>query len=94
MCLAVPGKIVEIVDDSSFGRQGRIDFGGLEKNVNLAFVPEAKLGDYVLVHVGFAITVVDEEEASHIFELLKEMGETAELEEWKAPGAVSGEPER
>jgi len=62
-------------------RQARVDFGGVLKEVNLAYVPEAKVGEYVLVHVGFAISVVDEEEAGKVFGYLKEMGELGELAE-------------
>ena len=79
MCLAVPGKIVS-VSGEDLARQARVDFGGVLKEVNLAYVPEAQIGEYVLVHVGFAISVVDEAEAMRTFELLKQMGELAELE--------------
>ena len=78
MCLAVPGKIMSVVGED-LARQARVDFGGVLKEVNLAYVPEAKVGDYVLVHVGFAISVVDEEEAGKVFGYLKEMGELGEL---------------
>ncbi len=80
MCLAVPGKIVNIKGDDVL-RSGAVSFGGIVKNVNLAYVPEAKVGDYVIVHVGFAISVVDETEAMSTFKYLKEMGELAELGE-------------
>jgi hydrogenase expression/formation protein HypC len=80
MCLAVPGKIVSVVGED-LARQARVDFGGVLKEVNLAYVPEAKVGEYVLVHVGFAISVVDEEEAGKVFGYLKEMGELGELGE-------------
>jgi hydrogenase expression/formation protein HypC len=75
MCLAVPGKVVEIVDagDIAF-RRARVDFGGIRKEVNLAYTPEAEGGKYVLVHVGFAISVIDEAEARRVFEYLKQMG--------------------
>jgi len=81
MCLSVPGKLVEITDtiDETF-RIGRVSFDGIMKEVNLALVPEAKPGDYVLVHVGAAISIVDEEEAQKTFELLKQLGELDELE--------------
>jgi len=79
MCLAVPGKIVEMTDDDPLMRSGRVSFGGIVKEVNLAYTPEARTGDYVLVHVGFAITKVDEEEACRVFEYLKQMDELAEL---------------
>ncbi len=61
-------------------RSGRVDFAGIIKQVNLAYVPEAKVGDYVLVHVGFALNTIDEAEANQVFEYLREMGELAELE--------------
>ena len=80
MCLAVPGKIVNIIGDDVL-RSGAVSFGGIVKHVNLAYVPEAKVGDYVIVHVGFALSVVDEAEAKSTFTYLKQMGELAELEE-------------
>jgi hydrogenase expression/formation protein HypC len=80
MCLAVPGKIIS-VSGEDLARQARVDFGGVLKEVNLAYVPEAKIGDYVLVHVGFAIGIVDEEEAAKVFGYLKEMDELGELAE-------------
>ncbi|MBI2933465.1 MAG: HypC/HybG/HupF family hydrogenase formation chaperone [Planctomycetes bacterium] len=73
MCLAVPGEILEIQGDEPGARSGRVRFGGIVKDVNLAFVPEARRGDYVLVHVGFAISRIDEAEAVRIFEYLKEI---------------------
>ena len=80
MCLAVPGKI-ETIDaaDATF-RTGRVNFGGIVKSVNLAYVPEAKIGDYVVVHVGFALSIVDEKEAELVFSYLREAGELQELE--------------
>ena len=81
MCLAVPGKIMSIEDTDSMLRSGKVNFAGIIKNVNLAYVPEAKIGDYVLVHVGFAISTIDEAEAQEVFEYLRQMGELAELEE-------------
>ena len=80
MCLAVPGKIVNIEGEGLL-RSGRVSFGGIVKNVNLAYVPEAKVGDYVIVHVGFAISIVDEVEAMRTFEYLQGTGDLAELEE-------------
>lgn len=81
MCLAIPGKIVSISAqlDETF-RSGKVSFGGILKDVNLCMVPEAQTGDYVLVHVGVAISVVDEEEAQKTFSYLKQMGEVAEIE--------------
>jgi hydrogenase expression/formation protein HypC len=80
MCLAVPGKIVSISGEDPFSRTGKIDYGGVVKEASLAYVPEAKAGDYVIVHVGFAISRVDEDEAQKVFEYLREMDELAELE--------------
>jgi hydrogenase expression/formation protein HypC len=72
MCLAVPGKILSI-QGYELTRVGRVDFGGVVKEISLAYVPEAEVGDYVLVHVGFAISRVDEAEAQRVFSYLKEM---------------------
>lgn len=79
MCLAVPGKILSI-SGAEFARSARVSFGGIVKEVSLAYVPEAKVGDYAIVHVGFAISLVDEGEALQTFEYLKRMGEISELE--------------
>jgi len=81
MCLAVPGKIESIEETDPIFRTGKVSFGGIIKNINLAYVPEAKIGDYVLVHVGFAISIIDEAEAQEVFGYLRQMGELAELEE-------------
>lgn len=84
MCLAVPGKIVSIEAADATFRNGRVNFGGIVKNVNLSYVPEAKIGDYVVVHVGFALSIVDEEEAHQVFEYLHQMDELGELKEASA----------
>ncbi len=90
MCLAVPGKITSISGDDPITRTGKIDFGGVIKEASLAYVPEAKIGDYVIVHVGFAISRVDEEEAHKVFEYLQQMQDLSELEENEpVPGAAS-----
>jgi hydrogenase expression/formation protein HypC len=81
MCLAIPGKIISISGEDPLERTGKIDFGGILKNASLAYVPEANVGDYVIVHVGFALSRVDEAEAQKIFEYLKEMEDLSELEE-------------
>lgn len=81
--MAVPGKITSISGEEPLSRIGKIDFGGILKEASLAYVPEAQVGDYVIVHVGFAISRVDEEEAQKVFEYLREMEELAELEETK-----------
>lgn len=77
MCLAVPGKILDSVD-SGGGRLGRVKFGGIVRSVRLDFVPEANVGDYVMVHVGFAISRVDADEAQRTYQLLEEMGMLAD----------------
>ena len=81
MCLAVPGKVLSITGDDPLTRVGKVNFGGIIKDVNFAYVPDARIGDYVIVHVGFALNTVDEAEANQVFEYLREMGELAELEE-------------
>ena len=78
MCLAVPGKIMEVDDQVAGPRMGVVSFGGIRKQICLAYVPEAVVGDYVLAHVGFALNVIDEKEAQEVFKLLEEMGELAE----------------
>lgn len=80
MCLAIPGRVLTITDDGPLTRRGRVDFGGIIREVNLAFVPEAEVGSYVIVHVGVALSVVDEREAERVFEYLREIDETGELE--------------
>lgn len=80
MCLAIPGKITSISGEDPLIRTGKVNFGGIQKEVNLAYTPEAKIGDYVLVHVGFAISTVDEAEANRVFEYLRQMDELGELE--------------
>jgi hydrogenase expression/formation protein HypC len=79
MCLAIPGKILSVVDDDPLMRAGKVSFGGIVKDVNLAYVPEAGVGDYVIVHVGFAISKMDEQEAQQVFEYVKQMDELMEL---------------
>jgi hydrogenase expression/formation protein HypC len=81
MCLAIPGKIESISGDGPLSRTGKVNFGGILKEACLTYVPEAKVGDYVIVHVGFALSRVDEEEAHKVFAYLKEMEELAELKE-------------
>jgi len=81
MCLAIPGKIETIRGDDPLTRMGRVNFGGVVKEACLAYVPDAKIGDYVIVHVGFALSRLDEEEAHKVFEYLKRMEELSELQE-------------
>ena len=80
MCLAIPGKILEVTGDDPLWRMARVQFGGIVKAVNLAYTPEAQTGDYVMVHVGFALSVVDEAEARLVFSYLEMMNELAEIE--------------
>ena len=81
MCLAIPGQILEITDGDPVTRTGRVSFGGVVKEVNLACVPDAGVDDYVIVHVGFAISKLDEVEAQRVFAYLREMDELSELQE-------------
>jgi hydrogenase expression/formation protein HypC len=80
MCLAVPGKVTSIHGNDSLSRMGKIDFSGVFREASLAFVPEAEIGDYVIVHAGFALSRLDEEEAGKVFEYLRQMDELGELE--------------
>ena len=73
MCLAVPGELLEITDEDPLRRAGRVSFGGVVREANLAFVPEAKPGDYLVVHAGFALSVLDQEEAAEVFACLAQM---------------------
>jgi hydrogenase expression/formation protein HypC len=82
MCLGIPGKVLEIVEREL--RMGRVAFGGVVKEVCLAYVPEAAVGDYVIVHAGFAISRLDEVEAARVLAYLEEIG-AAPAEPW-APG--------
>ena len=81
MCLAIPGKIESVSGDDPLTRMGKVNFGGILKDACLAYVPEAQVGDYVIVHVGFALSRLDEEEAQKVFEYLRQMEELGELEE-------------
>jgi len=84
MCLSIPGKVMEIYKDGSLS-MGKVDFGGVLKEVCLDYVPEVKAGQYVLIHVGFAISVLDEEEAQETLSILREM---ASLDEELNPNEV------
>jgi hydrogenase expression/formation protein HypC len=80
MCLGVPGKIIRIDENPLGMTTGRVNFGGITKDVCLAYVPDAQVGNFVVVHVGFAIAIVDEAEAQAVFDYLKNMGELDELQ--------------
>jgi hydrogenase expression/formation protein HypC len=88
MCLAIPGKIESISGEDPLLRSGKVNFGGILKEVSLVYVPEAQVGDYVIVHVGFALSRVDEAEARQVFEYLRQMEELSELE----PAGAVGPP--
>jgi hydrogenase expression/formation protein HypC len=80
MCLAIPGKILEIQQDAQGVRLGKTNFGGIVKNVCLEYTPDAQCGDYVLVHVGFALSTVDAAEAERTYKALEDMRQLGELE--------------
>lgn len=75
MCLAVPGKLISVSGEDPFQRTGKVSFGGVMKDVSLACLPEAQVGDYVIVHVGMAISRLDESEANEVFTYLKQIDE-------------------
>lgn len=77
MCLGVPGKIVEIYESGGL-QMGKIDFGGVTREACLAYVPEAQIGDYTVIHVGFALHLISEEEANETLELLRQLVEAGE----------------
>jgi hydrogenase expression/formation protein HypC len=80
MCLAIPGQILSTAGDDPLLRTGRVRFGGIVKEISLAYTPEANVGDYVIVHVGFALGTLDEKEAGRVFECLREVRELKELQ--------------
>ncbi len=100
MCLAVPGLLLEITESPEGVRMGRANFGGIVKQVCLEYTPEVKIGDYVLVHVGFALSKVDEDVAARTYQLLAEMKQLDELNDGEteievplsALGATPGDP--
>ena len=79
MCLGVPGQVVTIEPNPLGMTMGQVSFAGIVKSVCLAYVPEVRVGDYVIVHVGFAISRVDEDEAQKVFRYLDELGDLSEL---------------
>lgn len=92
MCLAIPGKLIDITEDPNGVRMGRANFGGIVKQVCLEYTPEVNPGDYVLVHVGFALNKVDEDEAERTYKLLQEMDQLQELDvpSVEEPSALPG----
>jgi len=105
MCLAVPGKIISITGEDPLERVAKVSFGGVIKDINLAYLPEAKIDDYVVVHVGFALSILDQAEADEIFEYLNQLADAEQENEvtdevrrrvprrgcGAAAGAVAGE---
>ncbi len=85
MCLGVPGRVVEVVPNVLGIPTGKVDFAGVVKEVCFAYTPDVTIGEYVVVHVGFAISKIDEDEAQHVFQFLKEMGDLEELAELERP---------
>ena len=79
MCLGIPGKVLEVREQDAL-RMATVEFGGITKDICLSYVPEAEVGDFVLVHVGFAISKIDEDEAAEIFSYIEQIGELSELE--------------
>jgi len=79
MCLGIPGKVLETFESNSL-RMAKVEFGGIVRDACLAYTPEAKVGDYVVVHVGFAISRIDAEEAARTYDLLEKMGQLSELD--------------
>jgi hydrogenase expression/formation protein HypC len=91
MCLGIPGKVLEIREQDSLP-MGRVEFGGIVKEICLAYVPEAQVGDYVLVHVGFAISKIDEDEAREIFSYIEQIEQLGELQDMEPPLPGAGLP--
>lgn len=90
MCLGVPGKIVEIYQTGGL-TMGKIDFGGVTREACLAYIPEAQIGDYTLIHVGFALNIISEAEAQETLALLKQI---ADLDEELGQGRIEDQPRR
>jgi len=93
MCLGVPGKVIEVYDEDGI-RMGAVDFGGITRKACLEYAPEVGLGSWVVIHVGFAISVVDEEEAKRSYELLAEMGNLEDIDLPQTPEGVPAEDYR
>lgn len=89
MCLAIPGKVIDVQGDDPLLRSARVSFAGVIKDVSLSCAPEARPGDYVLVHVGVAISIVDPQEAEETIRYLRQMGELSELE---SPPTAAADP--
>ncbi len=95
MCLGIPGKLLAVREQDGLA-MGKVEFGGIAKDICLAYVPEAQVGDYVLVHVGFAISRIDEQEAQEIFSYIQQIEALSDWENGDLPGpaaAASSTPE-
>ncbi len=79
MCLGIPGKVLEIIEQTDTMPMGKVEFGGITKDICLAYLPDVEVGDYVLVHVGFAISKIDEQEAQEIFSYVQQIEEFSDL---------------
>ncbi|MCL5268686.1 MAG: HypC/HybG/HupF family hydrogenase formation chaperone [Bacteroidetes bacterium] len=88
MCLAVPGRVTRIDEHPRGLTMGKVDFAGISKEVCLAYVPDVKVGNYVIVHVGFAISILNEKEAEQVFEYFKQVKDPGESE--FGPGTLEG----
>lgn len=95
MCLGIPGQVKELYDGDGDFRFAKVDFGGVAREVCMSCVPDAEVGDYVIVHVGFALNKIDADEAQRVFDYLDEIGELSELdaEPEEAVTSQSGEPD-
>lgn len=91
MCLGIPGKVLEISRGDGEMPMGKVEFGGIAKEICLAYLPEVQVGNYVLVHVGFAISKIDEDEAREIFSYIEQIGELSEIDDPDDSVAPSGE---
>jgi hydrogenase expression/formation protein HypC len=92
MCLAIPGKLIEIQEDAAGVRMGKANFGGIVKQVCLEYTPEVTCGDYILVHVGFALSKVDPAEAQRTYQALEELNQLGELQIQSETGTSPYEP--
>lgn len=88
MCLAIPGKVVALYESDGM-QMGKVDFGGIIKSACLQYTPDVKIGEYVVVHVGFALSKMNEEEAARTYALLEELNQLAELEDPEPSGGES-----
>ena len=93
MCLGVPGKVIAVHNEDGI-RMGTVDFGGITRSACLEYAPEVDIGSWVVIHVGFAISVVDEEEAKRSYELLAEMGNLEDIDLPQTPEGVPAEDYR